>query len=181
MKKAVIRRSEHFYSFIVKFYPKSYREEFGEEMKYVFSESLKDAYKEHGEQGIFTLWISTIVDTAKSLSMQYAQNQKGGDGMKTKKKDIIMQNKVFLWIAIATGLILLIPLIAMQNSNDWNWDETDFIIIGTLLFGTGSLFVLAARKIRTKSRRVVIGIIFAIALIYIWAELAVGIFTNIGS
>ncbi|MEN9327691.1 MAG: hypothetical protein RI947_499 [Candidatus Parcubacteria bacterium] len=101
--------------------------------------------------------------------------------MKTKHNDLIMQNKVFIWIAMATGFILLIPLIAMQFTSEVVWDQTDFIIIGILVFGMGSLFVLTARKVRNTMHRVVLGIAFAVALIYIWAELAVGIFTNLGS
>ncbi len=181
MNKAVLRRSERIYGFLLKFYPRSYRQEFGEEMKYVFSESLKDAYREKGEQGIFTLWGRTIIDAGKSLVSQHLENQKGSDFMKTKSNDIIMQNKIFIRIALVTGLILLIPLIAMQFSDEWDWNEGDFIIIGTLLFGMGSMFVLAARKVRKKSHRITIGIAFAIAVLYLWAELAVGIFTTWGS
>lgn len=101
--------------------------------------------------------------------------------MKTKNKDIIMQNKVFLWIALVTGLILLVPFLAMQFSNEVNWDETDFIVIGILVFGVGSIFVLVARKIRKTWHRVAIDIVLLVTLFYIWAELAVGIFTNLGS
>ncbi len=99
--------------------------------------------------------------------------------MKTKNTDIIMQNKVFVWIVLATGLILLIPLIAMQFTSDVAWTLLDFITAGALLLGTGILFVLAARKM-TKYR-LIIAIVLAIAFLYLWAELAVGIFTNWGS
>ena len=100
--------------------------------------------------------------------------------MKAKSADIIMQNKVFGWIAGVTGLILLIPLIAMQVSDEWNWSLSDFVVIGILLFGTGFAFVHVAR-VTPRKYRTVIGIAFVIALLYVWAELAVGIFTNIGS
>jgi len=99
--------------------------------------------------------------------------------MKTKNTDIIMQNKVILWIALATGLILLIPLVAMQFTSEVSWTLFDFVIAGVLLFGTGLTFVLVARKI--PKHRVAIGIVLVIALLYIWAELAVGIFTTWGS
>jgi hypothetical protein len=81
MNKAVIRGSERIYSFLLRFYPKNYRDEFGEEMKYVFSESLKDAYAEEGEQGLITLWARTIIDAGKSLVTQQVENQKGSDAM----------------------------------------------------------------------------------------------------
>jgi hypothetical protein len=100
--------------------------------------------------------------------------------MKTKNTDIILQNKVFLWIALATGIILLIPLIAMQFTGEVNWTLSDFATMSFLLFGAGSMFVLTARKI-DKKYRVATGIAFAIALLWLWVELAVGVFTNWGS
>lgn len=149
-------------------------------MKFVFSESLRDAYRENGEVGILTLWIRTLTDTFTSLILQHVENRKGGETMKSKNTDIIKQNKVFLWIAAATGLILSIPLLAMQFTSEVNWDSTDFIIMGTLLFGMGSLFVVVARLTKRKYRAF-IAIGFILAVLYIWAELAVGIFTNWGS
>lgn len=99
--------------------------------------------------------------------------------MKTKNAGVIMQNTVFAWIAAGAALVLSLPLIAMQFTKEIDWSFGDFIIIGTLLFGSGSLFVLVARK--TKKNRLAIGIVFFLAVLYIWAELAVGIFTNLGS
>ena len=100
--------------------------------------------------------------------------------MRTKQTGFIMHNKVFLWIALATGSILSIPLIAMQFTSEVDWTLGDFIVMGTLLFGTGSLFVLTARMI-DKKHRAAAGIVFAVALLWLWAELAVGVFTNWGS
>lgn len=100
--------------------------------------------------------------------------------MKVKETDIIMQNRVFLWIAAATAAILAVPLIAMWFTAEVDWKLTDFVIMGVLLFGTGFTFVHVARVIPRKYR-VITGIAFLVGLIYIWAELAVGIFTNLGS
>ncbi len=107
------------------------------------------------------------------------ENQKESDSVKTNNSDIIMQNKVFVWITLATSFILLIPFIAMQFTGEVVWTLSDFVIAGALLFGTGLIFVLAARK--TRKYRVVIGLVLAAMLLYVWAELAVGIFTNWGS
>jgi hypothetical protein len=99
--------------------------------------------------------------------------------MNEKKIDIIAQNKIFIWIALVTVFILMIPFTAMQFSNEVVWTLSDFLTAGVLLFGAGSLFVLTARRIRKY--RFVIGVLFLTALLYVWAELAVGIFTNLGS
>ncbi len=100
--------------------------------------------------------------------------------MYTKSNDLIAQNKVFLWIAAITGIILSIPAVAMQFTPEVDWGSEDFIVIGALLFGAGSLFVLVARVIPSKYR-VLIGVAFLLAVLWLWAELAVGLFTNWGS
>ena len=87
---------------------------------------------------------------------------------------------VFWWVAVATGIVLLIPLIAMQFTEEVNWSAIDFIVMGLLVFGTGSLFVLVFRRVPRKWR-IIACIMIALAFLYVWAELAVGIFTNLGS
>lgn len=109
--------------------------------------------------------------------------------MTAKKNDIILQNKIFGWIVLATGVILLIPLVltllnptASINGGQgggWNWTPSDFLVMGALIFGMGSGFVLTARKVR--KHRLAIGVAFAVVLLWIWVELAVGLFTNWGS
>lgn len=101
----------------------------------------------------------------------------------TKKRqatDLIAQNKIFAWIAAATLVILLIPLIAMQASSEVNWALSDFIIMGFLLFGAGSALVLVARLASKKYRLLAVLAVTAVFM-YIWAELAVGVFTTLGS
>lgn len=99
--------------------------------------------------------------------------------MKAKNTDVITQNKIFVWIAAATGLVLLMPLVAMQFSADVVWKLSDFVVMGILLFGAGSVFVLAARLL--PKRRLAVGIVVAIALLWLYVELAVGLFTDWGS
>lgn len=100
--------------------------------------------------------------------------------MDQDSKELLHKNGVFGWIALATAGLLLIPLVATQLTSEVNWTVSDFIVMAVLLFGMTSLFVLAARKSERKYRTL-IGGLFLAAFLYIWAELAVGIFTNLGS
>jgi hypothetical protein len=93
---------------------------------------------------------------------------------------LLLRNSVFAWIALATCFILLAPLSAMQFTTAVDWDAADFIVMGLLLFSAGTGFVLAARKISPRYR-MALGVVIAMASLYAWAELAVGIFTNLGS
>ena len=92
----------------------------------------------------------------------------------------MIQNK-FLGVALVTILLLLVPLIAMQFTTEVNWTMSDFVVIGALIFVVGSLYVMALSKTKKTLQRVAVSAAFALAFLYIWAELAVGIFTNLGS
>lgn len=100
--------------------------------------------------------------------------------MNTARNRLIMRNSMFAWIAVVACCLLLIPLGAMQFSSEVKWDVTDFVVMGLLLFAAGALFVLAARKVPQKYWPA-LGVVVAAAFLYAWAELAVGIFTNLGS
>jgi hypothetical protein len=49
-------------------------------------------------------------------------------------------------VALATACILLVPLLAMQITDEVDWSPADFAFAGVLLGGTGLLLELAARK-----------------------------------
>ena len=94
--------------------------------------------------------------------------------------DLIMRNSVFGWIVAGTGVLLLIPLIAMQFTSEVDWRLGDFVIMGVMLITFASVFVVIARKV-SSGRRAAIGIGLLVAFLWLWAELAVGIFTGWGS
>lgn len=83
--------------------------------------------------------------------------------------------------ALITVLLLLVPFLAMQFTDEVDWTLGDFIVMGVLLFGTGLIYELATWKVHTRKQRMAIGFVLLIGFLYIWAELAVGIFTNWGS
>jgi len=87
-----------------------------------------------------------------------------------------MKNKRLIIIFVAIVILLMIPLIAMQFTDEVNWTGSDFIVMGILLSGAGLLIEIIMRKIKTANKRIlVIGAILIIFLL-IWAELGVGIF-----
>lgn len=72
--------------------------------------------------------------------------------------------------------ILALQLIAMQFSDEVNWSVSDFVIAGVLLSGTGLLIELVISKVRGTGYRLAICAVVLLALLIVWAELAVGIF-----
>ena len=89
--------------------------------------------------------------------------------------------KSLLNVALVTAAILMVPLVAMQFTNEVVWTGSDFVIAGLLLSVTGLVLVAALRTLRTARARLVAAGVVAIGFLYCWAELAVGIFTDLGS
>lgn len=89
---------------------------------------------------------------------------------------MITQNKRLIGIVITVAVLLLIPLTAMQFTDEVDWKLGDFIVMGFLLLGTGLLCEVVMRKVKKIENRVLIIGAILIALFLIWAELAVGIF-----
>ena len=81
--------------------------------------------------------------------------------------------RIVIWGTAA--FLLLLPLIAMQFTNEVNWDETDFVVFGAMLFGACGLYELAARMTPNFTYRVAVGVAVVAAFILIWMNLAVGI------
>lgn len=79
-------------------------------------------------------------------------------------------------ILITVALLLLVPLIAMQFTNEVNWSVIDFVIMGILLLGTGLMCEFVLRKVKKASYRIAICAGILVVFLLIWIELAVGIF-----
>jgi hypothetical protein len=88
---------------------------------------------------------------------------------------INMRNKRVIGLVLAVAFILMLPLLAMQLTDQVVWGLADFAVAGALLLGTGLLYELAARKARHIAYRAAVGIALASALLLVWINLAVGI------
>jgi len=87
-----------------------------------------------------------------------------------------MPNKRLIIILMISLFLLLIPLIAMQFTEEVDWTITDFIVAGGLLFGAVLISEIVLRKIKNINYKVGLLGAILIILILIWIELAVGIF-----
>jgi len=96
------------------------------------------------------------------------------------KRKIKTNKTVFhsLIILFATILILLIPLIAMQFTNEVNWNLFDFVAAFVLLMWTGLTFVIVTRKRVNFVYKFAVGSALGTAFLMVWTNLAVGIIGN---
>jgi hypothetical protein len=67
----------------------------------------------------------------------------------TRKEVIKMSKTAYrsaVRVALVTACVLLVPLVAMQFTDEVDWGVADFVLAGLLLGGTGLLLEVAARK-----------------------------------
>ncbi|MFA5669311.1 MAG: hypothetical protein WC967_08705 [Balneolaceae bacterium] len=89
---------------------------------------------------------------------------------------MIDKNQRLKLILITIALILLAPLVAMQFTDEVNWNVFDFIVAAILLGSAGLVFEFIQRSIKKSKYRIILSATILIVLLLTWIELAVGIF-----
>jgi hypothetical protein len=84
--------------------------------------------------------------------------------------------KRFPKLTFAPLVLLLIPLIAMQFTNEVRWGVFDFIIMGVLLMVAGMWTQRVIDRIRSKPNRMIYISLILLLFLLFWIEMAVGIF-----
>ena len=73
------------------------------------------------------------------------------------------------------AFLLMIPLVMMQISDEWNWSPFDFVIIGTFMAGGLLAYELALRTSRAVAYRAGAGIACLASFVLLWVNGAVGL------
>ncbi len=151
------------YTWILRLYPGPFRERFAESMLQTFSDLLHERTQAGKGLFLYALWV--FVETSFGACRENATYMK-------------LDNKLIVRIAIGTGAMLALPLIAMQFTDEVAWQVGDFIVAGILLFGSGLSVSLLAGRFPSIAYRMAVGLTVGAALFLVWANLAVGIIGN---
>ena len=76
------------------------------------------------------------------------------------------------------GLVLLIPLVAMQISREVNWTISDFLFAALMIGVVGIAFELTVRASPSRSYRGGVAAALAASFLIVWATGAVGMIGN---
>lgn len=74
-----------------------------------------------------------------------------------------------------SALLLLLPLVAMQATDEVDWNPADFAVFGAMLFGACGAYELAVRMNSIVIYRAAVGVAVVAAFVLTWINLAVGI------
>jgi len=87
-----------------------------------------------------------------------------------------MRKKSFIRAVLLTAVILLVPLIAMQFTDEVGWSLSDFVVFGTLVLSFRIAYEFLMVRFDSKTYQIIAGVIVLFIFLLIWAELGVGIF-----
>jgi hypothetical protein len=78
-------------------------------------------------------------------------------------------------------LVLLLPLIAMQFTDEVDWGVADFAVFAALLLGAGVSYEIAARATGNTAYRVAVAVALAAAFLLVWVNGAVSMIGSEGN
>tara|TARA_A200000113_G_scaffold160610_1_gene145335 strand:+ start:520 stop:801 length:282 start_codon:yes stop_codon:yes gene_type:complete len=83
-----------------------------------------------------------------------------------------------LILPISLLLLLLIPFVGMQYSNEVKWSLNDFIIMGIILLSFGIIINKIIYRVGAFNKRIILISTLIILFFLLWAELAIGLFNS---
>lgn len=159
-------RDRKLYARLLRLYPKPFRKRFSEGMAQTFNDLCQE--REEAGDGLVVFEFQTFFETGTGI-------------VKERMTYTNMQITNVLRVALATAFILLLPLLAMQFTDEVVWDLADFAAAGALLFGAGVTYEMVAKKAGNIAHQVAIGLAVAAGLILVWMNLAVGLLGSEGN
>ncbi|HYP05564.1 MAG TPA: hypothetical protein VER03_04945 [Bryobacteraceae bacterium] len=158
--EVIIQRCRSLYAKLLRLYPKPHYQRFAESMEQTFNDRLLETVRQ--QKSVIGTALSMFIDTGLELARQNG-------------KSIMRTNRNILRIAIVTALILLVPLLSMLITGETGWGPGDYVLAGSLLFGTGLAWELISRRTRSLAYKAAITIALVAAFVLVFANLAVGI------
>lgn len=86
----------------------------------------------------------------------------------------MMTKRSLLTVLLVPSFLLLIPLVANQTVDGFNWNPGAFVFLWVLLVGIGFAYKLVTHKTGSVAHRIATGLALGTAFMIFWGNLAVG-------
>jgi hypothetical protein len=152
----VVRRYRAWYAMLLRLYPRPFRERFGEGMAQTFHDLCLE--RRNGNRGLlgFVLWIFFETSVA---------------AVKENTTHMTQMSKTILRVALVALGLLMVPLVASQVVEGWNWPAGTFVFVYVLFFGTGLAYALIARKMGAWSYKAGVGVALVAGFALGWSNM----------
>ena len=150
------RRYRKWYAMLLRLYPRPFRERFGEGM----AQTFHDLCREHRDarRGLFGLALWIFFETSVGI-------------VRENTTHMPQLGKTMLRVALGALALLMVPLVASQFVEDWNWDVGGFVCVYVLFFATGMVYALIARKMGAWSYKAGVGVALVTGFALGWATM----------
>ena len=163
-----IRRYRRWYERLLRLYPGSFQDRYGEPMAQTFTDLCREQADANG--GILGFALGTFAETSAAILRENMTQ--------------LIQNKNYLRWVLVTATVLAVPAVAMlfqigvpdpgSGTEGVNWGPMDFATMGVLILGSGLLFEYASSRGGSVAHKAAVGIAVLAGLGLIWVNLAVG-------
>lgn len=154
--EVAIRRYRAWYAVLLRLYSRPFHERFGEGLEQTFHDLCRE--RRNAKRGLFgfALWIffETLVGIIRENTTRMTQ-----------------LSGTILRVALAALGLLMVPLVASQVVDGWNWDAGAFVFTYVLFFGTGLAYALIARKMGAWSYKAGVGVALVAGFALGWSNM----------
>jgi hypothetical protein len=141
---------------LLRLYPRPFRERFGEGMAQTFA----DLCREHrnANRGLYGLMLWIFLETSVEI-------------VRENTTHMSQQAKTILRVALGALAALLVPIVASQVVEGWNWPVRAFAIVYLLFFGTGMAYAVIASKMGAMSYKAGVGVALVAGFALGWSNM----------
>jgi hypothetical protein len=151
-----VRRYRALYTVLLRLYPRPFQERFGEGMAQTFHDLCRE--RSNAERGLFgfAMWMffETLVGIIRESTTRMTQ-----------------MSKTILRVALVALGLLMVPLVASQVVEGWNWPAAAFVRVYVLFFATGMVYAVIARKMGAWSYKAGVGVALVAGFALGWSNM----------
>jgi hypothetical protein len=150
------RRYRRWYAMLLRLYPGPFRERFGEGM----AQTFHDLCREHrvAGRGLFRLALLIFFETSLGI-------------VRENTTHMLQLGKAILSVALGALAVLMVPLVASQLVEGWNWPAGAFVRVYVLFFVTGMVLALVARRMCAWSYKAGVGVALVAGFALGWSNM----------
>lgn len=150
------RRYQAWYVMLLRLYPRAFHERFGEAMATTFHDLCRE--RRNANRGSFGLVLWIYFETLLGIVKENTTHM-------TELKQTILR------VALAALGLLMVPLVASQLVEGWNWPPGAFVFVYVLFFLTGMAFALIARKMDAWTYKAGVGVALVAGFALGWSNM----------
>lgn len=151
-----VRRYRAWYSTLLRLYPRPFHDRFGEPMTQTFHDLCRE--RRNAGRGLFGLVLWIFFETSLGI-------------VRENTTHMTQMQKTVLRVALVALGLLMVPLVASQVVEGWNWGPGAFVFTYVLFFGTGMAYALIARRMNAWAYKAAVGLALVAGFVLGWAAM----------